>query len=366
MIFGLQCTVDDLSGTSKAQLEAAFSALIDADRSGRHFFVVGRELGAWASSNLQLSGRDLAHLKGILEGHTTRAGLLDVARARVSVTIGHESITIRGKDSYSIGHQCLIEGQYLLSKGCLVTENSSFDGELYEHILAEARQIAKVPSISVQRVHGGGTGTDLVFDQTINEHKVVVCIVDRDSSAPMDRISPTARKVERIYQEKNLDCNNPEQRFIGLGVLTIGRELENYIPYHLFKVMGNFGSYGCFRELDQLVSEAECVEPNSCFWQYFDIKKGISGEKIARKKANGEISADVLHWICETVGLEPETVDECRIAGFGSDVVGAFFASHEALSGFHRFVRSEYWRCTFGAYFERLLWYFAAPTQIRT
>ena len=366
MIFQLQCTVDELAGASPDQVEEVFSNLIDADRSGRHFFLLPRRLSNWAIAALQLSGRDFAHLNLIREQYAVRWGLLKVARAYVNVRVGGSSITFDGKGEFSIGHQRLIQGDYLLSKTCLVVEDMVSDGTLYCHIFDETKKITNVPSISVQLEHGGGTRTDLILEKLIKERKVVVCISDHDRLAPMGRKSATAIKVERIYRARNIDSDNSDCSFLGLGILTIGRELENHIPYHLFKVMERYRTHVDFDKLDELVSQVECVMAEDCFWQYFDIKKGVNGSVLTSMVNSGEISTSAFNWICAKVRMDSETIEEFCIAGFGEDVVDAFFASHEALVGFHRFVRSDYWRFMFGSYFETLLWYFAAPNRIRT
>ena len=366
MIFTLRCTVNELAGAPREQLEAAFSRLVDSDRSGRHYFILQRELSRWAVANLQLSGRDLAHLKRLQEEYTIRGGLLEDARACVDVTIGGAAITIDGEDAFSIGLQPLVQGEYLLSRTCLVVEDAHSDGELYSHIFKTTRKITKVPSIAMQVIHGGGSGTDREFSRAIDQRKVVVCIADHDGLAPMDKKSATAKKVEGIYRARNIDSDSLDPSFIGLGVVTIGRELENHIPYVLLKVMGDYGSYSNFDKLDAMIDQDGCVASDSCFWQYFDIKHGVRGSVLAEKRAKGDISIDVLDWICEKIGVQPEDVEGCCISGFGMNVVDNFLSNREALKGFHKFVRSDYWRFMFGAYFERLLWYFAAPTGSRT
>ena len=201
-----------------------------------------------------------------------------------------------------------------------------------------------------------------MFDSTIEKRKVVVCIVDHDKLAPMDKASATANKVKKIYTDRNI--NNHNQCFIGLGILTVGRELENYIPYDLFSTI--YSSYQHFDKLDELFLQVGCTKSENCFWQYFDIKKGIDGSELKTKLENGNISVDVLNWICEKVGCEHETIQRINIPGFKDGVVDDFLTNGEALGDFHKFVRSDCWQSMFGAYFERLLWYFAAPTRIRT
>ena len=215
-------------------------------------------------------------------------------------------------------------------------------------------------------MHGGGSKTYSVFDKEISKRRVVVCIVDQDKLAPIDKKSPTVKKIERIYRRRNLDKTCNDECFIGLGVATVGRELENYIPYHLLKVMEEYSNYPHFDKLDQSVSQVGSVLADTCLWQYFDVKEGIHGVSLKSKMNSGDISYNVLAWICEKIGREPENIENYSVKGFGDGVVKAFLSCPEALSGFHKFVRSDYWQFAFGNYFERLLWFFAAPNANRT
>ena len=366
MIFRLQCTVDELARTRKDELEDVFSKLIDADRSGRHFFISPRELCDWIVENIDLSGRDCAHLVSIREQYAVRGGLVAVARPYVDVTIGDASVSFDGMNTFFVGHRSLIEGRYLSSSTGFIVEDIGADTKLYRHVLNETRKITKVPSFEFDPIHGGGSTTDRVFDHEIQRRRVVVCVVDHDKLAPGDARSSAANRVELNYVRRNCDETRGDQCFIGLGILTIGRELENYIPYHLFKEMENYRNYAHFNKLDEIVCQHGCISPDNCFWKYFDIKEGINGEGLKEKLNKGKISDEVFNWICGKIGCEPEEIERNSIDGFGNGVINAFFSSPQALCGFHKFVRSEFWRGAFGDYFEKLLWFFAAPKCVRT
>ncbi len=361
MIFQLQCTIEELTGACRVELQDVFSNLINADRSGKHFFVLQRKLCKWATENLELSGNDFSHLELIREQYTVRGGLLNIACVYVKVTIGDGPVTYDRKNTFSIGHQRLLEGKDLLNKSCLIVEDFESDGQLYNCIFKMMTKTTNVPSIELQLEHGGGSKIHRVFKSKIEEPRIAVCIVDHDKLAPMDKVSKTAKEVDKIYTNRNININTDNQRFIGLGISTIGRELENHIPYHILKKTNT--SYPDFDKLDELVSQVGCVSPENCFWQYFDIKNGFNGSKLKTKLKN---SVDVRNWICEKVGCEYETIERIHISGFGDRVVKTFLENPEALGDFHKFVRSHYWQSMFGAYFEELLWYFAAPEYARS
>ena len=129
MIFELQCSVGDLTASCEDELEEVFSKLVDADRSGRHFFILRRELCAWAVENLSLSKRDRTHLVAIGEQYATRGGLLEVADGFVSIVIGNSGVALHGDSEFLIGHRALIDGEYLSHGTSLVVEDVETDGK---------------------------------------------------------------------------------------------------------------------------------------------------------------------------------------------------------------------------------------------
>lgn len=365
MIFQLECTAQELASASREELEVVFSKLIDADRSGKHFMVSRRDLCEWAAGNLEMSRRDRAHLVSVREKYAVRGNLLEEAQVYVKVTIGNDGISFDGNRIFSIGHTRLISGEYVSTKSGFVVEDVDADGELYGHVLREVRRVTKVPSFSYDPIHGGGSKTHRVFEREIGKRRVVVCVVDHDRLAPMDRMSATARKVVGIYERRNLADPESNQCFIGLGIETVGREAENIIPYGLFRYMENYRNQENFEKLDSIVKEREGITEDKNFWLYFDVKNGLNGAKLSALYGDGNVSLETITWICDRTGCNVNSIDEVHIDGFGKNVIAEFLSSPRALSGFHKFVRTEYWRRLFVMFFEKLLWYFAAPESAR-
>ena len=366
MIFFLDCRVDDLVGTCRGELEDLFSRLVEADRFGRHFFVARRELCEWAAENLELAGRDRAHLGTIREEFAERYGLVDGSSVHVSVRLGYGDVSFDGQSTFLIGHRVLLEGEYLGRSVAFVTEDTETDAELYEHVLGEVRKLCRGPSFSFDAVHGGGARIERVFDREVECRRVVVCVVDQDKLAPMDRSAGAAREVLANYRRRNVEEWRHERCFIGIVLATTGRELENFIPYSLFKLMPRYYNYRDFQILDRIIERDDGVRPNETFWLYFDIKDGMCGSTVMRKLRNGDISEEVVDWMSERIGCGRQAIENVNIMKFGDDVIDAFFESPEVLSGFHECVRTERWREAFGQFFEEILWFLAAPGRQRT
>ena len=365
MIFCLQSTVEELSDAENGELEVVFSQLIESDRSGRHFFISRRELCKWAVENLYLSQRDKTYLTSIHEKYAVRGDMLRAARVYVNVVLGDGSVSFDGKKTFIIGHKVLIKGEYLSNTTSFVVEDADADIKLYRHILGETKKLSDVPSIHFDPIHGGGSSTASAFKREIEKQRVVVCVVDHDSLAPNGKKSGTANHVISLYRKRNCENISGQSCFIGIGTTTVGRELENYIPYHLFKEMEAYQGYQHFELLDGLISQKGHVPPEECFWQYFDIKKGVCGRKLKKMFDNGEISPESISWICNKIGCKLQEIDQFNVDGFGEGVIKSFFASVSTLTGFHSFVRSKYWSFAFRDYFDRIIWFFAAPTRDR-
>lgn len=364
MIFHLQCAVGDLAASCKSELEEVFSRLIDADRAGRHFFVSRRELCLWAVENLPLAGRERTHLVSISKQYATRGGLLASARGFADVVIGDSRVVIHGENRFLIGHKALIEGEYLLRSTGLVVEDVEIDGRVYGHVLNEARGVFGGPSLSLEPIHGGGATTARVFCNEIDRNRVVVCIVDHDRMAPMDKASSTARKILRIYRRRN-EGNDYTKRFIGVAVTTIGREAENMIPYHVVKSICR--DYRHFEKLDEILArERGDRETENDFWQYFDIKNGINGKKLRSRLEGGSVSVNTVCWISHKVGCGSEEIEHVCLDGFGQNILQRFLEDQDARRRFQLFARTECWRERFGGYLGELLWFFAAPNRSRT
>ena len=366
MIFQLACTVAALAAASSEEMEDLFSRLLDADRVGRHFFVAERQLCDWAYQNLDLSGRDRGHLMTVREQYASRQGLVTGALARVNVLIGNRAVSLAAKGRFEIGHRALLGGEYLLRKVSLVVEDIDSDAALYRTIFSEIASCNRMPPFGFEPVHGGGGGIGRVFDSEVGKAIIVVCLVDNDKLALMDRKSSSAREVLRNYTRRNLEAGREEECFIGLAATTVGRELENYIPLSALRQIPQYRLYPHYQLIERILRRDEMTEPSNAFWLYFDVKSGLTGTRVLEKHQNGCISQEVVSWICDKVGCSREGLEHLHIGRFEGRVVNVFLECNEALAEFHRVVRGERWREAFGGYFEEVLWFLVAPPSERT
>lgn len=357
MIFILDARVADLESLPVSQVENLFSALMDADRSGRHLVVIDRSICSWAIKNVSLSGENSKHLVGLREQFATRGNITEYAHSFLKVVLGSRPVTING-DHFEIGHVEFTSGEYATSKTKMIVENLTTDSRLYDYLLGVAISQTVVPGFAVDFVLGGGDTTVTAFEAEVDKQRIAVCVVDTDRVSPCDNLGETARKVINSHAKRNLDITHPAPAYVGTVLETVGHELENYIPFSAVNLIGVFTHDTC---LDAIVTQNSAADAADCFWRYFDTKGGIDGRKIGSKVAAGKKPPSVVDWICKETGISVGDFVSLRISGIGSSVADHFLKSAAAKTHYVEFSKSEYWRALFLRHFEQVLWFLAAP-----
>lgn len=366
MIYIVDATPDDLIAAPAAEIEDLFSSLLAADRAGRHFILIARQLCDWVADHVGLSNMDASHLASVRQRFSTTGALATEAMFATKISIGNNPLAFEVENSrFSMGHQVFNAGNYAVVKSALVLEDIQDDADLYHHLLLCALRQTNVPNCSYEVVHGGGARTPLVFDAEIAKRRVALCLVDTDQKAPYDRKSATALQVLRSNR-RNVMTDIQYDPFVGLGLTTVGHELENYIPFQLLKDIPQFTSSASNLIIEPLVSQTGSVNVEDCLWQFFDVKEGLDGQAILAKREAGDISVETLNWICQKLGTNIDEIAELRIEGYGQKVVSNFLSCQALISALFRFSRSQYWREMFLEHFEKILWFCAAPKADRT
>jgi len=365
MIFVVDTTLDELAVAHAEEVEELFTKLLSADRGGRHLAVISRAVCDWVEQHVGLSWADRGHLNSLRAEYATRGSLQNSGRPITRVVIGDDAPRWSHGEVFSIGHKKYIEGAYSLRSALVVVEDVDTDGELYQLILREVQKIAGGPCITFDVVHGGGTRMPEVFDRELKKGVVAVCIIDSDKSTPLSGISGTAKKMKAMTQNRNAAAGGVNS-FIGDIVVTNGREVENYIPYKIVEDMKVYANHPAHPKIRPICGQLDWREGESdALWLFFDVKQGLAGAEILKKRASGEISPDEFEWLCNKVGVDEEGIKNVEIEGFGPNIVKNFFRDATAVGEFHRFVRMQCWRKVGAETFDGLLWYLAAPPAKR-
>jgi hypothetical protein len=362
MIFLLNSSVDDLSGLPADEIEDLFTALLDADRSGRHLVVISRTICSWGVENIELSGQNRRHLCSLREQFSTRGNIHSYASSHLEIVVGDGLVTKVG-DHFRVGHTHFSSNEYGSSKTMMIVENLNADSKLYEFMLGVAMKQTAVPSLAVDFVLGGGNTTVTAFEAEINKHRIAICAVDADRISPCDRLGDTARKVMNRHSKRNLEPDDPAAVYVGIAVETIGHELENYIPLSAVKLINTFN---CPNTLDPIVSQVTHADSLDCFWLYFDTKKGLDGTKVVAKINTGKKPVSTRQWICEKTGTPDQDFGSLKIPCIGGSVVEHFLTHDAAKQQYIEFSKTEYWKTLFLQHFELLLWFLAAPQISRS
>ncbi len=144
------------------------------------------------------------------------------------------------------------------------------------------------------------------------KQKVVCCVVDTDKPTPFASKGATAKGVLAVERKRNLENNSYLSSFVGSVFCTIGQELENYIPYSIARDLADIGQQ-TLAILDRIVSEDQELNPDSCFWLYFDVKNGLCGDKLLSKRNSGELSEESLLWILDVFNLDEDGLRQFQI-----------------------------------------------------
>ena len=94
------------------------------------------------------------------------------------------------------------------------------------------------------------------------------------------------------------------------------------------------------------------------FWQYFDIKDGMAGQKIAIAS-----NKQTKRWISNKIGKSINDLGQVNIEGLGPNLISSLLKSQSARKLFHQEIRKPNWQEMYLAYFMEILWYLAAPPK---
>lgn len=364
MIISLPQSPEELATHDKGEIEDLFCRLIEADRRGRHFFILSRSSAKWALKELSLSSKQVSHLTSLGESYSVRGGLPEAAENRLLICLSDQAVSKDENGTFYIGVRSFLRGSYSEASTALVLEDLVSDAKLYAHIFNEARKLTNVPSYSFEPIHAGGSRILPVFEAEVAKEKVVCCIFDTDQKTPISGRGATANGVISFHRRRNVDSNGADAPFVGHIFPSVGHELENVIPYSIAKSLVAL-DHNSLSFLDSSVDQSFPKAEAECFWLYFDLKNGINGESLLSKEQNGQLSTEAVDWICDKLTITRAELSKVDVSGFGSNIAKLFLDSPAALRTFHDFCRTEYWKRIFLPKFDEALWYFAAPVRER-
>lgn len=317
-------------------LEELFAELARASLRGHHYVVIDRDTADWAKTNLTLDTRTSAQLEYLKSKYTQDGQLCLTAFCKLSVVLGEMQPTNSSTNPHwhEIGHQKLLRGDYL-NPSLLLLEHATNDGALVKQLVAIGKHVTKISHHNCEVQHGGGSSAYAEYERLISQKKVITCFVDSDKFTPSCGLSATNKKLSKAYTDKNI---------IGILSFSKGKEIENYIPLDLIRSHNIRPEYKQFDELEK-IQETGQVD----IWLYFDLKLGISKDKLKTYK----ISSEKKDWLAKNF-----LSTNANVAGFGENIMDSFLKCHEASKELNKRCKSPDWLEKFGSEFVQLYWYF--------
>lgn len=343
-----------LARANAQEMEELFTELVSASLKGFHFVLISKASLTWALDNLDLSSRHKAHLNYLKEIYPTTASIISEAKVMLEVIIGTQEIR-HNEGSYSIGHTKFLNGAFGEQPSSLVLENGNTDNNFYSLIFKKVLTLSSIPSFRYIPINGGGQTSSIQFQAEIDRNNIVVCITDTDKYSPGDKGGGTYTAAKSVF-ERN------ENKFVGAFMPSIGREIENYIPYSILRNIRCYRDIRFEEEFQTIMVNSE-TEPNGA-WHYFDIKAGLTGEKIIAmcKPSRGKstFSVEPASWWLAKLGCNAEDLIHVDIRGFGNNVIQSFLNCGESISNFNSVCNTNEWQKIYLCYFEKVLWYFCS------
>lgn len=348
--FSLSIASVETIGVDK--IEMALTELLRAHRNGFHLLVFERGIAGYLIERIPLSNQDKAVLRRLHQEFTQNGRLHEQAAAYVEVTAPGPIVEKNGACiSLPIN---LIDAKTFGTPSQLLSENANGDGKLITAILGWVRESRGTPKVNFEDAHGGGATIGERLIKALDEKRIGVCVLDTDKKHPNDEpckvtkdaLSAAERSEWSLFQVLALPCH----------------EIENVIPF--LRVCLLQSAAGC--EWNTVIPRIERWERSGgkpeaeSFWLFFDIKEGLSSEKL------GLMNENQRDWIQQRLAVAGSFRGEWVYPAYGKKVVPLLLDSGLAMSDFRKLVRAVKWRSVFGEFFDKILWFGAAGAKFNT
>lgn len=350
MIYYLTANAADLEDVIDGQAEELIGSLVRASLEGHHKIILGRSICSWSIDNLDLGGREKAHLRRLRNDFSQIGQLALEAPCSIQVLIGDQPLEEVAKHKYNIGHIALLRSNYL-SEAELLVEHIENDCDLLEVVFNRVKRNISISQYHYRRSHGGGGDIVTCFEHSVKEKRITVCVHDSDRKAPSDTKSHTARRLR---------AEGGKQTYVGDVIETRGHEAENTIPMAILNEHRQriCPQYPDFDKLERLLNAQNVQGYLDCLWLFFDIKKGLNSEKV-KEIANPAVS----DWISEKFLEGEQSLDDLNISGFGDKILQQFLNCGAAVRDFVAHIATPDWTLHFAGFFEEILWYFVSDKR---
>ncbi len=303
---------------SNSELLECISNLAKSAINGKHFVFSTKKVLNTLSKIEQLSENDRKTFKKI-EGKFSFIGyIMNCVKAYINVCfdlpdnkIEPERTLKDEKTVFNIPLKYLSKVD-ILSKTCLVSEDLN-DCKFYKRltsIVMRNKELAYF-KFDLDNINGGGENTYENYENTIEENKICIAIVDSDKKSINAELGQTAKKLKKAYRKY-------ENNYITFIHELEVREKENLIPINIYDT--------CYNENDDVKCSLNVLmqiygndELKSRYY-YGDIKDGL---KIDEEN-------EVINFIDENIDtwIEEGIVSPCLVNTIGTAFEMAGYNPH--------------------------------------
>ena len=352
MIIHLDCTLAELMSLSQTSVEHSISSLLRSHREGFHVAVIARPLADGIAAQFNLITADAAMLSRVAASFTQTGDLIRRAHRYIRVIPHSERVEMIG-NAVTLGLNLLQECR-ILDRPALLVENIARDGLFYGEAVKNHYDLVGCPRPNYEVVHGGGADLATVFERQIDYQKIVCALIDSDRNAPSADECPKLARLEKLSRDK--------QWPLAFAFSPPCREAENCLPPDLVMTLpsgvGNKSNEVLIAIADR--ETAAGVHGSEAFWLFFDLKEGLTTEKIRRLTRQAEID-----WIATKLSYVGLTIDNVSIGGYGERLFDQL-ANGPHLAALRALTRENRWREVFASFLEQIIWVLVGGKRVVT
>lgn len=249
-----------------------------AVEEGKHFVIAEREVLIKIIDSPRINEEAKYIYSQLLKKYSSIAAIVDYVTTYILVVdqkqakVCTQSRDIQGKPIYQVSISYFDKTEKI-SRLNLVCENIE-DCVFYERLANKyIEEKAYGIGINIEKVPGGGSSTYQSYENSLNEKKPSLVILDSDKKAYNDKLGSTANQALRVYSKYS------KNHLTDLYVLEV-REKENLIPPSIYSLCNKSKHYKQLDVLEAIYNNPDSNEE----YKYLDIKDGISYYELSKNK----------------------------------------------------------------------------------
>jgi hypothetical protein len=352
MIFEISATESQLVSSNRSLLIDVVCELLRAHRMGHHFLILTTDVANWLLAEIQLSAREHATLVRVRNLFAQSSSLRNKALMRVVIDLAHKSGPVIDGNRLAVNLQDFSTLSHF-EKTRLLVENSESDGKFYVKLLDGLKSKIEAPNVVYELHNGGGQGLFKVWEQQIEEGRIVCMLADSDRKHFSDPEKPEVKGARDF-------ANNLSYKFAWATTLPC-REIENLVPPAVLeKLPLAFNKLPQIKALMKIsaIEDIGSTPVNERFSMYYDFKKGVESALKEQK-----YEQFVCSWVEQKIAHGGSV---SVFSGLGENIISQLLAHAEAWRSFLTHAMSDAWWLIYEDVFSIVLWLGFAPRKQAT